>query len=103
MNEESIQEAIVLNFIRKTCAEKPHLLPKVIDYTTEGVKDFAQKQKDFGSKMGFAMTEIIDNTKQEKFGCFSRKEIIELTRPWLDGTPWFKKHTSDIDKSNAVV
>ena len=85
MNEDTI----ILQFIQKTCAEKPHLLPKIIDAATAGVKDFADKQKDFGSKLGFAMTAVLDDTAQEYFGPFTRKELFELTKPWLEGTKWW--------------
>ena len=82
-------DTIILEFIRKTCADKPHLLPKIIDYATQGVQDFANKQKDFGSKLGFAMTQVLDETTQDKFGCFSRKDLFEMTKPWLEGTKWY--------------
>lgn len=88
MNEDDI----LISFIQKTCAEKPYLVARVINAASEGVKEFAQKQKDFGSKLGFAMSAVVDNTSQESFGPFSRKDLIEMTKPWLEGTEWWNKN-----------
>ena len=85
------EDHIALAYIQKLCAEKPHLLPKIIDAATAGVKDFASKQRDFGSKLGFAMTSVLDNTTQDKFGPFSRKELFEMTAPWMEGTKWYEE------------
>ena len=89
------EDEIFIQFVMMKCQEKPSLLPRVIDAATMGVKAFAQKQKDFGSKLGFAMTAVIDSTKQEKFGPFTRNELVELTKPWLEGTTWWKENNPD--------
>lgn len=87
MDEDTILIQVVLN----KCRERPDLCRKIIDAATEGVKLFADKQKDFGSKLGFAMSAVIDDTKQEKFGPFSRQDLIQMTKPWLEGTEWWEK------------
>ena len=68
------EDDIICNYIVKRCSENPALCRRVIDAATEGVKLFADKQRDFGSKLGFAMTEVVSNTKQDKFGSFSRQD-----------------------------
>ena len=83
---------ILLQYIARRCAENPSLCRKVIDAATEGVKQFADKQRDFGSKLGFAMSAVIDETKQDKFGPFSRQDLIQMTKPWLEGTQWWKEN-----------
>lgn len=87
MNEDTI----ILNVIRETCAKKPNLLPKIIEYATAGVKEFADKQSDKTSKMSFMMTQLLDEMPDKKqFGAFSRKEIIDSMEA-LHGTAWHKK------------
>ena len=100
MNKQS--DTIILDFIRQTCAEKPHLLPKIIDYATQGVQDFANKQKDFGSKLGFAMTQVLEETNQDKFGCFTRKDLFEMTSPWLEGTKWYDDTKKKLDRDPSL-
>lgn len=95
------QDTIILDFIRHTCAERPNLLPKIIDYATQGVQDFANKQKDFGSKLGFAMTQVLEETTQDKFGSFSRKDLFEMTAPWMEGTKWYDDTKKILDNSNS--
>lgn len=85
------EDAVALAYIQKLCAEKPHLLPQVIDAATAGVRDFANKQKDFGSKLGYAMTEVLNNAPQERFGRFSRRDLFEMTAPWMEGTKWYEE------------
>lgn len=85
------EDFVALAYIRKLCEEKPYLLPKIIDSATAGVKDFASKQRDFGGKLGFAMTEVLNNAPQEKFGRFSRKDLFEMTAPWMEGTEWYEE------------
>jgi len=89
-------DIILCKFILNKCAERPDLCRKVIDAATEGVKQFADNQRNFGARLGFAMTEIIDNTNQGKFGNFSRKDLIEMTKPWLEGTQWWKDKNKNI-------
>lgn len=96
MNEEDI---LTLDFVRQTCAAKPHLLPKIIEYATAGVKEFAEKQSDKTSKMGFVLTQVLDKMPAEKqFGAFSRGEILEMMEV-IHGTPWHNKELQKLGKS----
>jgi hypothetical protein len=88
MNEEEI----LLLYVARLCSENPSLHRKVVDAATEGVKQFAEKQKDFGSKLGFAMSAVVDSTTQDSFGPFSRQDLIQMTKPWLEGTTWWKEN-----------
>lgn len=95
MNEEDI---IILNFVRQACANKPHLLPKIIDCATAGVKEFAEKQSNKTSQMGFMMTQLLDEMPDKKqFGPFSRAEILEGME-CIHGTAWHKK---ELEKLNS--
>ena len=64
------EDLLILNSIKEICAGKPHLLPKIIEYATAGVKQFAEKQSDKTSRM----------------------EVIH-------GTPWHNKELQRLGKS----
>lgn len=93
-----IEDSVILNFVRQSCAEKPHLLPKIIEYATAGVQDFASKQSDRTSKMGFIMTQLLDEMPEKaQFGCFSRADILdEMTV--IHGTPWHNRELEKLEK-----
>lgn len=96
--ENILEDSIILNFVRQHCAEKPHLLPKIIEYATQGVQDFANKQSDKTSKMGFIMTQLLDEMPEKsQFGCFSRAEILD-TLDVVKGTPWHNKELEKLSK-----
>lgn len=89
----NIDKLKLLVCIREECKKDPALVSEIIEAVTVGVKEFASKQKDHGSKIAFAMTAVIDSTTQSAFGPFLRRELVDLTSPWLDGTNWFKEQT----------
>lgn len=92
------EDFVILNSIREICANKPHLLPKIIDYATAGVKEFAEKQSDKTTKMSFIMTQVLDEIPDKKqIGAFSRKEILDRLES-LHGTTW---HQKELDRLKA--
>ena len=93
------EDLLILNLIKEICAGKPHLLPKIIEYATAGVKEFAEKQSNKTSKMGFMLTQILDKVPDEKqFGAFSRAEILDLMEV-IHGTLWHNKELQKLGKS----
>jgi hypothetical protein len=92
-----MEDQLILNSIRQICAEKPNLLPRIIDYATKGVQDFAANQNDKTSKMAFMMTQLLDEMPDKnKFGAFTRVEILESMTS-LHGTAW---HNKELKKWN---
>ena len=93
------EDLLILSSIKEICANKPHVLPKIIDYATAGVKEFAEKQSDKTSKMGFMMTQLLDEMPHKKqFGPFSRAEILEGME-CIHGTAWHKKELEKLGES----
>lgn len=93
------EDLLILSSIKEICANKPHLLPKIIDYATAGVKEFAEKQSGKTSKMGFMMTQILDEMPDKKqFGPFSRAEILKGMEV-IHGTAWHKKELEKLGES----
>jgi hypothetical protein len=89
-----MDEKIILSLVASQCKKDPQFFHQVIKAAIAGVEEFANKQKDHGSKLGFAMTSVIDSTTQESFGLFKRSELVEMTKPWLEGTTWYKNQTN---------
>ena len=92
MNE--IEKAIFLQMVQLTVEKDPSLCRSVIDAATEGVKDFADKQKDATSQMAYKLVCILDDVKAPKsgkFGPFTTDEILELLEGFFYGTEGLKK------------
>lgn len=95
-----LEDAVILNFVQQSCAEKPHLLPKIIEHATRGAQDFANNQSDRTSKRGFIMTQLLDEMPDKnKFGCFTRAEILDEMNV-VKGTPWHNKELEKLSKLN---
>jgi uncharacterized protein (UPF0147 family) len=89
MNELSHEEKqIVLAYIFSLCQRDPSIVKDIIESATEGVKSFANKQKDSSSKMAFMMTQLLEVHPDTNFGPFKRSDILDAVNPWFEGTSW---------------
>ncbi len=76
-----IEKEIFLGYIRETLAKDPSLFSRVIDSATEGVKQFADSQKNMTGQMAFKLYSVLDQIDvpaDGKFGPFDVSEILDL-------------------------
>lgn len=91
---DAMQEAVFLQYVQDTVAKNPLLCRKVIDAATEGVKDFADKQRDLGSQAAFKLVCVLEEVavpSSGRFGRFTTTEIFEALEGPFGGTPGLKK------------
>jgi hypothetical protein len=89
-----IEQSAFLNHVRQVIAAEPSLCRPVIDAATEGVKDFADKQGNIGTKACFRLLCVLEQTpspKDGKFGVFTAAEVIDALEPNFGGTPAIAK------------
>lgn len=87
MNE--IEKALFLQAIEQATSKDPSLLRPIVDRATEGVKSFADSQRDMGSQAQFKLfcvLEAIDPPKDGKFGPFPIASVVDCLEPSFGGT-----------------
>ena len=101
-----IEKAIFLDAVRSAVASDPSLCRGIIDYATEGVKDFADKQSDIGTKAAFRLICVLEQTpvpQDGKFGVFTAGEVIDALEPCFGGTPALATLRKKFDAANNPI
>ena len=98
---KNIDPEAVKNFVFYVCSKNPALVPVVISAATEGVKEFAARQRDDASKMSAMLLDVLDenvvkpNKVRLKTRYFSINQIWETIQPWFGGTPFAEKNKNN--------
>ena len=92
------QKTLLRHLVLEYCQIDPSLVSVVIDAATEGVKKFASNQKEGINQLSFILSNVLEKHKDDEFGNFSRKDILEAIRPCLGGTPWHTKQVKSLSQ-----
>ena len=84
--------------IFRICCEDPKFVKRAIDSATAGVKTFADNQSDKFTKLAYATTELLDENKNKTIGRFPRSYFLELIKPILGDTLWFKCEIANLNR-----
>jgi len=89
-----IEKAVVLDLVRRACADDPKMARPILDAATQGVLEFADRQSDFGTRAAFKLICVLDAIQSPpdgKFGPFTAKEVLDCLEGCFGGTPGLRK------------
>lgn len=83
----------VLRLVYTMLRVQPASFGRVIDAAVEGVKDYAEKQRDTSSSLAYRLMSVLETVEPSESGSylgFSAAEILEPMRPYFAGTEGFR-------------
>ncbi len=84
---------ILLSEVTALAAKDPTFVPEAIDAATEGVKLFAQDQRDDASKLAAMLLDVMHTNEPGslRFTWFTPEQILAKIEPWYRGTEGQRK------------
>jgi hypothetical protein len=81
------EEAALLQYLYDFCSKYPGSLPAIIDTATNGVKRYAESQRNYAAHFSAILMSVLRCTPRiTKSSCFSAEKVLESLEPWFRGT-----------------
>jgi len=85
---------ILKQSVEKACEDDAKHISEIVACAVAGVEANARRNSKMVAELGFMLIDILDNTKHiNKFGVFTREDILNVTLPIFEGTQWYRENT----------